>query len=242
MPPNRSRTGFSALLAPSWIGETTVRKPRCTECRRPLGASPKYAVSSRRERTTSSTSSARRRRTVLSCTNKDLPRRSRERVPRPVVRSPSPPQGAPLEGDYRLPAAPVTRRAVRAMDRLELLERPAGADGDAGERGLGEVRRHLRLLPQPLVEALQQRAATGQHDAAVHDVRGELRRRAIERLLDRFDDLVERLFQRLADLLAGEHDGLRKARHHVAAPNLGLELLGHRTRRGDLPLQLLRRL
>ena len=33
---NRSRTGFSALLAPSWIGETTVRKPRCTECRRPL--------------------------------------------------------------------------------------------------------------------------------------------------------------------------------------------------------------
>ena len=34
---NRSRTGFSALFAPSWIGETTVRKPRCTECRPPSG-------------------------------------------------------------------------------------------------------------------------------------------------------------------------------------------------------------
>ncbi len=36
-----SRTGFSALFAPSWIGETTVRKPRCTECRPPSGDSPK---------------------------------------------------------------------------------------------------------------------------------------------------------------------------------------------------------
>ena len=63
-----SRTGLSALLAPFWIGETTVRKARCTPCRRPLGDSPKYAVSSSSESTTSSTSTARRLRTVLSCT------------------------------------------------------------------------------------------------------------------------------------------------------------------------------
>ncbi len=30
--PATSRTGFSALLAPSWIGESTSTIPRCTLC------------------------------------------------------------------------------------------------------------------------------------------------------------------------------------------------------------------
>jgi len=34
--------------------------------------------------------------------------------------------------------------------------------------------RHAGLLTQALGQALQQGAATGQHDAAVHDVAGEL--------------------------------------------------------------------
>jgi hypothetical protein len=32
------------------------------------------------------------------------------------------------------------------------------------------VRGHLRLVAQALVEALQQRAAAGEHDPAIHDV------------------------------------------------------------------------
>src|SRR4051812_23836374 len=70
-------------------------------------------------------------------------------------------------------AAIAVRTAVRAMDRLELLERPAGADGDAGQRRLRAVRRHLGLLAQALVEPLQERAPAREHDAAVHDVRRE---------------------------------------------------------------------
>ena len=45
------------------------------------------------------------------------------------------------------------------VDRLELLERlRPTADRDAGQRRLGAVRGHLRLLAQALVEALQQRS------------------------------------------------------------------------------------
>ena len=43
---------------------------------------------------------------------------------------------------------------VDDYEDLELLERAARAHGDAGERALGEVHRHLRLVPEPLVEAL----------------------------------------------------------------------------------------
>src|SRR5579864_6551340 len=82
---------------------------------------------------------------------------------------------------------------VGAVDRLELLEAPAGADGHARERALGEVDGHLRLVAQALVEPRQERAAAGENDAAVHDVRGKLGRRLVERRLDRLDDLRDRL-------------------------------------------------
>src|SRR4029079_1080854 len=81
--------------------------------------------------------------------------------------------------------------AVRAVERLDLLERPARPDRDAGQRRLRAVRGHLRLVAQALVQALQERAAAGEHDPAVHDVRRELGRRAVEGLLDRVDDLHE---------------------------------------------------
>ena len=127
---------------------------------------------------------------------------------------------------------------ARWMTSNSSRERP-GADRDAGQRRLGQVRGHLGLLPQALVEALQQRAAAGEHDAAVHDVGRELGRRAVERLLDRVDDLRQRLLERLADLLAGEHHGLGQARDHVAPADLGLDLLLHRVGGADLELDLL---
>src|ERR1700754_4676236 len=78
--------------------------------------------------------------------------------------------------------------AVGFMDGLELLEASTASDRDAGERRLRAMGRHLCLISQTLVEPLEQAAAAGEHDAAVHDVRGELRRRAVQRLLDRVDD------------------------------------------------------
>src|SRR5205085_10558032 len=79
--------------------------------------------------------------------------------------------------------------------RLELLEAAAGADGDARERRLGEVRRHVRLLAQALVEPLQERPTAGEDDAAIHDVRRELGRRLVQRGLDCVDDLGDRILE-----------------------------------------------
>jgi hypothetical protein len=71
------------------------------------------------------------------------------------------------DGDYPIPdarigsvsksAAPSSGSCLlRAIDRLELLERDARPDGHAAERILGQPARHLALLPQPLIEALEE--------------------------------------------------------------------------------------
>src|SRR6185295_14983088 len=131
---------------------------------------------------------------------------------------------------------------VAAVDRLELLEAAAGAHRHTRERRLGEVRRHLRLVAEAVVQALEEGAAAGEHDPAVHDVRGELGRGPVERLLHGVDDRLERLLERHADLLAREDDRLGKTRDEVAAADLGLHLLGERERGADLELDLLGRL
>ena len=75
------------------------------------------------------------------------------------------------------------------------------------------------------VDVLEQRAAAGEHDALVHDVRGQLGRRALEREQHGFDDRVDRLGQRLADLVGVDDHGLGNAGHHVAALDLHRHLL-----------------
>src|SRR3954452_13184365 len=84
-----------------------------------------------------------------------------------------------LAGIASAPGSPVAVVAVGAVDRLELLEGAAGADRDTRQRRLRAVRGHLGLVAQALVEPLQQRAAAREHDAAVHDVRRQLGRRAV---------------------------------------------------------------
>jgi hypothetical protein len=79
-------------------------------------------------------------------------------------------------------------------------------------------------------------------DPAVHDVGCEFGRSAVERHLHRTDDLIERLRERRADLLARQDDRLRQAGDDVATADLGLELLRQRVGGADLELQLLSRL
>src|SRR5665213_550195 len=159
-----------------------LRKPLCTVCRPPPEL-PKLALIRIRERATSSASTARRRRTVFSCTEKlGSWYRVRGRGAARRARRASP-SASPA-------AVAVAARAVGAVDHVELLERAARADGDAGQRRLGEVGRHLGLVARD------------------------------------------------ADLLARQDDGLRQSGDHVAAADLGLELLRHRERRADLELEL----
>ncbi len=98
---------------------------------------------------------------------------------------------------------------------------------------------HARLVADPLVEAEQQGAAAGEHDAAVHDVAGELGRGLVEGGADGIDDRVERLLERLADLGAGDGDRAGQAGDHVTTAYLGLTLLRERERRAEGHLDLL---
>src|SRR4051812_36597049 len=65
----------------------------------------------------------------------------------------------PAGGTLLAAAAPVPRILVGAVDDLELLQRAPRSDRDARERRLGQVRGHLGLLAQALVQALQERPA-----------------------------------------------------------------------------------
>ncbi len=84
------------------------------------------------------------------------------------------------------------------------------------------------------------RAATGEHDALVDDVGGQLRRRLFERGEDGFDDRVNRLRERLAYLVAVDDDRLRNACHEVAPFDFGRQLLFERMGIADLNLDALR--
>lgn len=68
------------------------------------------------------------------------------------------------------------------------LQRTATAASHAGQRLLGDDHRQAGFLCQQLVQVAQQRATAGQHQAALGDIRGQLRRRLLEGALDRLDD------------------------------------------------------
>src|SRR3954454_18865830 len=105
----------------------------------------------------------------------------------------------------------------RALHRIEILERAAGAAGYARKRVVGNVDGHLRRLRHAPIKSLQQRATTGQHDALVHDVRDQLGRGLLDRVLDRVDDLLRRLLQGITNLLRVDLDRTRQAGQQVAA-------------------------
>src|SRR3954447_11804184 len=209
----RSRAGLSARVAPSSIGPKTDATARCAECRGPLSRSEIWVESNTSAPMTRSTKTARRRLSCLRYTT--LP-------------------GADQAAAVRVPA--------HSVDGLELLERAARAHRHAGERRLGELRRHLTLLAKALIHALKQGPATGERDSAVHDVAGELRRGAVQGVLDRGHDLVDRLLEGRAHLARCQHDRLRQTGDHVATPDLGGHLLRQRSGRADLELHLLGRL
>src|SRR5438874_13510847 len=71
-------------------------------------------------------------------------------------------------------------RDQHLLQRLELLDALAGAHCDRVERVVGDENRHAGLMFQPLVQAAQQRTTPGEHDAAIHDVAGALRRALVE--------------------------------------------------------------
>ena len=93
-------------------------------------------------------------------------------------------------------------------------------------------------MTQALVKAAQQGATTGEDDAAVHDVAGELRRGAVEGGLDRGHDCVHGLVDGPADLLGSHHDRAGQAGDEVTATDLGVVLIRQREGGADRHLDL----
>ena len=115
-----------------------------------------------------------------------------------------------------------TRTCCSASNSSTHLPAPSATEC---KRHVGDVDRHPGLVPEPLVEPTEQGAAPGEHDAAVHDVARQLRRRLVEGRTDRVDDRVQRLLERLPDLGRRDDDVARQPAHHVAATDLGLGLV-----------------
>src|SRR5690242_10510077 len=76
------------------------------------------------------------------------------------------------------PLRPISARLARGrrsggdrhfLEKLELVQHLAGAERHAGEGVVPDRDREIRLLSQEQVQAAQQRASAGQHDALVHD-------------------------------------------------------------------------
>jgi hypothetical protein len=123
---------------------------------------------------------------------------------------------------------------------LELLEAAPGPDRDA-RQGLsasapGSASRDGRARP-----ALQERDPAREHDAAIHDVRGELGRRLVERRLHRVDDERDGLVESASDL-SDEMDHVFGRPVIMSRPRTSAEALPSTVRRSDLELDLLGRL
>src|SRR5690348_8147484 len=124
---------------------------------------------------------------------------------------------------------------------LRVVEDSSRPPHDAGHRVLVEVDRKARLLLQQYIEAADQRPAARHHDPAVHDVRGQLRWRDLERPPYGVHDLLDRLLHRFPNLARVYADDLRDTRDEVAALYLHLALFPDRGGGSDLNLDLLRR-
>src|SRR4030095_3455388 len=146
-------------------------------------------------------------------------RRLLMRVPEPSMRGPrlrtfrhrseaGPRIAVPAAGIARTGSAtPRPARLHRVADlaeAVERLERLPRAHHHRRERVLGEEDREPGLLPEQGVEVLEQRTATGEHDAAVRDVAAHLGRTPLQVHLPRLDDAVHRLRERLAHLVRGD--------------------------------------
>ena len=119
------------------------------------------------------------------------------------------------------------------------LEDPAAAARDAGQRIVGDDHRQAGFFHEQLVDVAQQRAAAGEHDAALGDVGAEFRRGLLERLLDRADDALQRFLQRLEDLVGVQREAARHAFGEVAALDRHLAHLLAGIGRADLDLDAL---
>lgn len=104
-----------------------------------------------------------------------------------------------------------TRRTVRPrlvythiLENIDIVKGLACAHDHGGKRIVDNSDGQIGLVAQKLIEALQERAAAGEHDAAVNDVGRQLGRGLLEGDAHGLDNAVHLLGYGLCDFLGGD--------------------------------------
>src|ERR1051325_2824217 len=101
--------------------------------------------------------------------------------------------------------------------QFEIAQHFSGAQHDGSERVIGDGNRQAGFFTDALVQIFQKSAATGEHDTAVADVRGELRRSAFESHADRVHNRCHAFTERFANFAVVNGDGTGNSLNQVAA-------------------------
>ena len=130
-------------------------------------------------------------------------------------------------------------RYEHLLKGIELLDALPRAEHNTVQGSISDEDRHAGLVPKPLIKTLEQRAATGEDDTAVHDVSRELRRSTVQGRLDGVDNRVHRLVNGAPDFLCSHDDCPRQSGDEVAAAYFGVRFVRRRECRADGDLDLL---
>src|SRR3990167_3898252 len=99
-------------------------------------------------------------------------------------------------------------------------QRLAAATSHAGQRVFGNDHRQAGFLGQQLVEVTQQGATTGQHQATLGDVGGQLRRRLLQGAFHRLNDGRQGFLQRFQHFVGVQGEGTWDAFGQITAAHV----------------------
>jgi len=105
-----------------------------------------------------------------------------------------------------LPGPPSAPSLSKSCAAAEIAEHAARPYHHRSQRIFRDGDRQAQSLADALIQVLEHRAGTGEHDAAVADVRAQLGRRALERTRMALT-IVPLIRQRLANLAVVDGDG-----------------------------------
>ena len=109
------------------------------------------------------------------------------------------------------------RANENTFERAELLDAATGPADDRAQGVVGHSNRNPELMAHAFVQPAQQCPSTGQHDASVEDVAGELGRAHIQRGPDQLDDLQHQSLDRAAHFWRGDGDRVGQPGREVAS-------------------------
>src|SRR5690606_24298185 len=109
-----------------------------------------------------------------------------------------------------------------------------------GHRSVRDPRADIDLFGQALGETAKLPAATGETDAARHDVSDQCRRGIVQRVFYRVDDAVHRSRNRLADFDGTDFDTGRQSGDEVAPADVTHALLRTGLSRADFNFDFFR--